>query len=42
VAIGEFLIKERISALCLVETKVDVLSHSMVNDLMGTGFDYVC
>lgn len=30
------------SALCLVETKVDVLSPSMANDVMGMGFDYVC
>jgi hypothetical protein len=40
--VREFLLKERVSLLCLVETKLDVMSASMANDLMGTRFDYVC
>lgn len=42
VVIHEFLIQERVFALCLVETKLDVLSPSMATDLMGARFDYVC
>lgn len=40
--IREFLIQERATVLCLVETKVDVLTTAMVNELMGVAFDYVC
>jgi exonuclease III len=40
--IHEFLLQERVSALCLVETKLDVLSTSLATDLMGAGFDYMC
>lgn len=40
--VREFIAQERVSALCLVETKVGVLSASMLLDLMTTEFDYVC
>jgi exonuclease III len=41
-AVREFLNQERVAALCLVETKISVLSDTMAYELMGTGFDYVC
>jgi len=37
----EFLLQERVSMLCLVETKVDVMSQSFAADLMGSEFDYL-
>jgi exonuclease III len=37
----EFLLQERVSALCLVETKIDVLPRATANDIMGNMFDYV-
>lgn len=40
--VREFLLQERVSLLCLVETKINVLSASMAAELMGTMFDYVC
>lgn len=40
--VREFLNQECVSALCLFETKVDVLTPSMACDLMGMAFDYVC
>ena len=40
--VREFLLQERVSVLCLVETKIDVLSSAMANELMGMSFDYVC
>lgn len=40
--VHEFLSQERATALCLVETKVDVLSATLVSELMGADFDYVC
>jgi exonuclease III len=40
--VREFLLQECSTVACLVETKVNVLSTSMVYDLMGTGFDYLC
>lgn len=40
--VREFLLQERASVACLVETKVDVLQNNMVYDLMGTNFDYLC
>lgn len=40
--VRKFVLQERASVICLVETKIDVLSLSMASDLMGTGFDYVC
>lgn len=39
--VRELLLQERVSVLCLVETKIDDLSLAMTNDLMGTSFDYV-
>lgn len=40
--VREFLSQERASVACLVETKLDVLSQAMANDLMGIMyFDYV-
>ena len=38
--VREFVLQERVSVLCLVETKIDVLSSAMAADLMGTSFDY--
>lgn len=38
--VREFLSQERVSMLCLVETKVNVLYPSMISDLMGMSFDY--
>lgn len=38
----EFLVQEHASVLCRVETKLDVLSLTLANELMGTGFDYFC
>lgn len=40
--VREFLLQERASAMCLLETKVDVLSDRFAYDLMGSDFDYVC
>jgi exonuclease III len=40
--VREFLLQERASVACLTETKIVVLRITMVYDLMGTGFDYVC
>ena len=40
--VRELLMQERISALCLVETKLDVLSPSLLATDLGAGFDYVC
>lgn len=37
----EFWLQECASILCLVETKIDVISLAMANDLMGLSFDYV-
>ena len=37
-----FLLQERVSALCLVETKLAVMSQTFATDLMGNEFDYVC
>lgn len=37
----EFWSQERASVLCLVETKIDVMSLAMANELMGSSFDYV-
>jgi hypothetical protein len=34
--------QHRISILCLQETKVANLSVSMINDIMGSDFDYLC
>ena len=38
--VREFLQQQRVSVVCLVETKVDVLLSGMATDLMGTTFDY--
>lgn len=38
--VREFMLQERVSVLCLVETKVTVLSPAMANELMGMSFDY--
>lgn len=40
--VREFLQQERVSIVCLSETKVDVLHQAMANDIMGSGFDYLC
>ena len=40
--VREFLQQQRVSVVCLVETKVDVLLSGMATDLMGTTFDYLC
>jgi hypothetical protein len=40
--VREFLSQERATTLCLVETKVDVLSATLVSELMGADFDYMC
>ena len=40
--VRQFFVQERLSIVCLVETKIDVLRPLMVSDLMGTTFDYVC
>lgn len=41
--VREFVLQERVrvTALCLVETKIDALSGPMATELMGAGFDYV-
>ena len=39
--VREFLLQERVTVLCLVETKLDVLTASMASELMGLAFDYV-
>ena len=39
--VREFLLQERATVLCLVETKLDVLTASMASELMGLAFDYV-
>lgn len=41
-ALREFLVQERASVVCLVETKIDVVQPCFISDLMGTTFDYVC
>lgn len=40
--VREFVSQERASVVCLVETKLDVLSPTLATDLMGSAFDYVC
>ena len=40
--VREFLLQERVFALCLVETKLAVMSQTFVSELMGNEFDYVC
>jgi len=40
--VREFLLQERVSLLCLVETKLNVLNNIMASELMGAAFDYVC
>jgi exonuclease III len=40
-AIREFLMQERVSVACLVETKLDVLPQAMASELFGMSFDYV-
>lgn len=39
--VREFWSQERASVLCLVETKLAVMSQAMAYDLMGPNFDYV-
>jgi exonuclease III len=39
--VREFVRQERVTALCLVETKIDALSGPMATELLGAGFDYV-
>ena len=34
--VRQFFVQERLSIVCLVETKIDVLRPLMVSDLMGT------
>ena len=34
--VHQFFDQERVSVVCLVETKIDVLRPLMVSDLMGT------
>jgi hypothetical protein len=33
--VHEFLLQERVSLLCLLETKIDVLPSAMASELMG-------
>lgn len=40
--VREFVSQERASVVCLVETKLDVISPSLASDITGTAFDYVC
>lgn len=40
--VQEFLLQERVTVACLVETKLDVLLSPLSNELMGTSFDYAC
>jgi hypothetical protein len=39
--VREFLLQECVSIMSLVETKIDVISPAMANELMGASFDYV-
>lgn len=41
-AVCEFLLQERVSVACLIETKLDVFTLATANDLAGSSFDYVC
>jgi exonuclease III len=38
----ELLLQERVSVLCLVETKIKDLSLAMTNDLMGSPLTMCC
>lgn len=40
--VREFVLKEHVCVLCLLETKVDVLSATWASELMGNNFDYCC
>lgn len=40
--VREFVVSQRISVLCLQESKVQNLSVTMANDITGPDFDYVC
>jgi hypothetical protein len=40
--VREFIAQERVSVVCLVETKLTALQPCMLSELMGVAFDYVC
>lgn len=40
--VREFLSQERVSVVCLVETKLSDLCIAWANELLGMAFDYVC
>jgi exonuclease III len=39
-AVRDVTFEHRASIVCLQETKVDVISNSLTNDLMGSDYDY--
>ena len=41
-AVRDVIVLERVSVVCLQETKVAVFSVNMINELLGPDFDYSC
>jgi exonuclease III len=39
-AVKDIIVLEHVSVVCLQETKVAAFSQNMLNELMGTDFDY--
>lgn len=39
-SVREFVLQERVSILCLQETKMDVVTPTLVNEMLGPLFDY--
>uniref|UniRef100_A0A0A8Y056 Endonuclease/exonuclease/phosphatase domain-containing protein n=1 Tax=Arundo donax TaxID=35708 RepID=A0A0A8Y056_ARUDO len=40
--VRDIVASDRISLLCLQETKMDVIPHSIILEMLGPDFDYVC
>lgn len=40
--VREFTAQERVSLVCLQETKLDVVYNQLANEILGSAFDYAC